>query len=447
MVTSARPSRLLLTAVVCLAVVPARAQQQDLRNPALDGYVTRIVSSTSFELDGRPVELAIKDSPCAVPELLPPQNLAALEPGDHLEVWGRTDKRSGAIRADQVCDLGWRKQTIEGFVVVDAVERDGRGQVVAVRGAGRLLQLTPRTVVHQDPPLRPLAQAAASDWMSYKAIRQPDGSIAAMELGVGPNIVSERERKLREHPLPEFTPPDLSSGRAGTVRFSHLEKQHPLPADAALAERLTRVGNSVVPAYQRALAAGDPARIDLHFYPVGESKLQGCLSVPGGLVFVPTSVTERLPHDEQLAAVLATCVADILEKQTFLDLPQSEIAAAVSWGSLGVGAFVPGIGLAGLGSAAYATHLHTLRVEQSARVSLDYLEAAGYDPAQAPAVWQILSEKHGTPKPAAPLASTSRYVYEALAKRTRNQRKGTAPPAPGSSGGLADVPPRSDSIL
>jgi hypothetical protein len=86
---------------------------------------------------------------------------------------------------------------------------------------------------------------------------------------------------------------------------------HRFPANIALQARVSRVGLSLVPAYQKQLADDSPSKIYFRFYAVDEASIRSDLSCNAGLILVPKQVVERLQNDDQLAALLAQVRHDI----------------------------------------------------------------------------------------------------------------------------------------
>lgn len=166
---------------------------------------------------------------------------------------------------------------------------------------------------------------------------------------------------------------------------------HRVPADAALQERVERVGMRLVPAFQKQLTPDNPSRIPFRFYAVANDKVRSVFACNVGLVLVPKNVVERLQNDDQLAAVLADAVAFNLQRQlvtiTTLDLAAggSEIAALIA-------APFPAWYIAGEAVNGIAAHeIETGLQRELARVALQLVADAGFDPWQAPEAWRLLS--------------------------------------------------------
>ncbi len=162
----------------------------------------------------------------------------------------------------------------------------------------------------------------------------------------------------------------------------------------------------LVPAYQKALPADNPARIPFRFYAAADDRVRSAFACNWGLVLVPKNVVERLQNDNQLAAVLADGVAFNLQRQLFTMGP-------LEWSMLGVDvASIAPLGWGGFvgEEAAELTlgHEIALKLErQRARMALQLLADAGYDPKQAPEAWRLLEPKE-LPKDTASLGKHTR---------------------------------------
>jgi hypothetical protein len=181
-------------------------------------------------------------------------------------------------------------------------------------------------------------------------------------------------------------------------------------------ERLTAIGQKLIPAYQRRLPASDPSKIDFRFQITDGRRWPYILALPSGIILIPHEIVERMQNDSQLAEILADAIACVLEKQTYRMRIASAVVStgkAASWA-----AFLPVLGgpasLAGIG--AWSTQTVVIRKEehQSSRVSLDLLQDAGYDITQAPVAWWLLESRK--PKPLSSIQPPERatYLYRTL---------------------------------
>jgi predicted Zn-dependent protease len=176
--------------------------------------------------------------------------------------------------------------------------------------------------------------------------------------------------------------------------------------------RVERIGTSLIPAFQKALAEDDPTRIDFRFQVTDDPKHGDAWSLPSGIILVPRQLVERLPEDSQLAAIIADSIAEVLEKQTLRVIPAVHKMTAVAIAGDTAGIFVPGLGLvtaAGNYKAGRVIQHHSQ--QQSGRVSLCLLHDAGYDIDQAPMAWLAVSTKSAANPLPKRLPDHSSYLY------------------------------------
>jgi predicted Zn-dependent protease len=158
-------------------------------------------------------------------------------------------------------------------------------------------------------------------------------------------------------------------------------------------ERISRIGASLIPPYQRQLPAGDPTKIAFQFQVVDRPNSHEAFVFPSGIILIPHQVVERLQNDSQVAAVLAYNMAIALEKQEYRMQPAHTSMSVADIATAAGGAFVPGLSLASLAMYPKSKSMETDLFNQSGRVSLGLLHDAGYDIQQAPVAWWILASK------------------------------------------------------
>jgi hypothetical protein len=172
---------------------------------------------------------------------------------------------------------------------------------------------------------------------------------------------------------------------------------HKVPANAMLQERVERIGMRLVPEFQKELAPDIPSRIPFRFYAVADDKVRSVFACNLGLVLVPQNVVERLQNDDQLAAVLADGVAFNLQGQ-LATLSPLDFAAAGSDVVAAIPALFPAGYIAGDVVAGLVGHEMEVRLERKiARIALQLVADADYDPWQAPEAWRLLDSKDPSP--------------------------------------------------
>jgi hypothetical protein len=279
---------------------------------------------------------------------------------------------------------------VSGSAVVDLVPAS-TGSSPRLRADGRFLDLS-------NPKLKPAQKLSTNVWVQYRGTLGTNGIVMVDEIAWTDNAISKGEEKLRSQTDydPAAVPEDSHQSGASKFFKGVDPKQIPPFKDAGMQARVDRVGRSLIPAYQLALAADDPTRIDFRFQLVDEAKWPDAIDRPSGVILVPIQIVRRLPDDSELAAVLADNIATAIEKQEFRMKPAVHRMTAANVAGAAAGLVIPGAGIATqLTTAGVAKHLFTLELEQSGRVALCFMHDAGYDITKAPEAWWTLSTKEG----------------------------------------------------
>lgn len=165
---------------------------------------------------------------------------------------------------------------------------------------------------------------------------------------------------------------------------------YPLSRDAAVQERVRRVGAKVIPQYQRELLGNDTSKVPFRFYVVEEKNIHSDLGCGNdGLVLIAADAVARMQNDDQLAALLADQVAARLLARRPRSLQTSEWIEA---GALSAAAAAAGGEVTGTIAGTIVNHeMQRKLVEERGRMALGYLADAGYDPWQAPEAWRLLA--------------------------------------------------------
>lgn len=175
---------------------------------------------------------------------------------------------------------------------------------------------------------------------------------------------------------------------AGQQAWAQALSTDQVSRDAALNERLRRVGGRIV---QAAGLAGMNWE-----YAVFVSDTPNAFVLPGGRMGVTTGLLALARTDDQLAAVIGHEAAHVVARhaaerysQTALAQTGLQIATGVA-GDYGraVGA-LGGIG-AQVGVLLPFSRQHELEAD---RLGVDYMRAAGYDPREALALWRLMSQQ------------------------------------------------------
>jgi hypothetical protein len=430
---------LLLCGLLVLAAALARSQDDD---STITGFVTRAVSASDFDVNGLRVLCAVKIPGTAKSAHGTTYDAAAC-PGDPPYVGeGMTvhyvalinEKTIYASSIDRKSPQ--RPSEVSGSAVIDAPPEAAGAQAtgLTVRADGYRIHIADDTKQDLTPPLQSLADVKAGDWIKYKGKLKVGGVVEAASVEIGPNAIGSKEEALRAKKEydPSAIPAEikqnfLKDGFAGGCRGSYLmgcdPKRFPPFNDAVMQARVDKIGNSLVPAYQRALPGSDPAKIGFRFPLIDTRLFRDALTMPSGIILVPHQVVERTENDSQLAAVLADAIARALERQQYREQGKQEAAMASMLG----GAFVPYAGgsIAMEGASAEGGIL-THEQQQSGRVSLTLLHDAGYDIDQAPLAWWLLDPGKPEPLSKITLPDRAEYLYRILGEIWHNPAAGPA---------------------
>ena len=397
-----------------LGVLPTNSMlQAQVPSAALRGYVDGPAQDGVLQVSGRPVRLA-HDSQFNCTNIPPPglairDGFPVLPRGSRVEVFGRWDKKTAAYSASSVCPVAVPEKEVSGEAVIDAVASSPDGEALLADGRRLLIPQTPALRGALGLPAK--LDALVGQWLAYKAERQK-GVLVLNGIRTWPDLDSPQEVKLRNAKLLVLTPP--TAGQDGRLKVSRLMPSWTLSGDAAAAARVTRVGNSLGPAWGDGSQAINSPRIPITIYVAKNLKMNDCLSIPNGTILVPLRVYERLTEDVELAAVLSGCIAEIEERQ---EACFSTRQTAASGASLAGWAAIAGVGLpVVIGSDVYAAHLRQLKEEQSARVALFYLHQAGYPATAGAAAWEKLDSGHGKMEPNEMPSRRSEIFYKAASE-------------------------------
>jgi hypothetical protein len=391
---------------------------QSKPTPAIEGYITAVHPHTGFDVNGTPVTT----SPATTYQLIGSKGVkptdapkSSLRLGAYVEVMGADG--GNQVSADSVVFLKDMDKSIEGFGVVERVI--ATDPELIVQSDGYRIRIGAGAATKFSGGLKTLADVGPDTWIKYEGTRDKAGLLVAAQAA----FVPSRLRHARPVPRAVSVPGKDSLIDADgnflslrtKVRMSDAGGNcgwHRFPADSMLQARVSRVGQSVIPAYQKQLGTDSPSKIYFRFYAVDETRIRSELACNPGLILAPRQVVERLTSDDQLAALLADGVAYNLQLQSgriaaeFLEIAGAHLAADLALASI-PGAFLA----ADLGSGIAEHELEVKMEEQRGRIALELMSDAGYDPWQAPEAWRLLAPRN-LPKDVATIRYPSRSGYQ-----------------------------------
>ena len=424
-------NNMVLVLLLGLASVRSAVSQQQ-EDPAINGYVTRVASSSDFDVNGYRVLCGAEtqttigqfQSKGALSNQGCPEDPLYL--GEPTKIFGSLKKKEHALEATRIAAQPVIRGEITGSAVIDALPaQDSAGAKpgsLLVRADGYRILIDGRTAITWYRPLNSLDGVELGNWIEYRGRQRADGVVEAESAKLSTNVVSDDEEKQREKQDfdPSTTPPGAKQSMIKTAFGYDDPRRIPLFKDPAMQARISEIGNKLIPAYQRALPDANPAKIHFRFELVNEKSWHDALTLSSGIIFVPRQVVERMQNDSQLATVIADNMACTLERQQYrLGEIQGELGAT-GLGAEAIGLVVPGVGLIGTAAGITQEEIQTRALQQSGRVSLGLLHDAGYDIDQAPVAWWLLGANKPEPTSRIPLPQRAAYDYRAIGENWQN---------------------------
>lgn len=426
----------LLCALLAMPAACVRGQEF----PSISGYVTRAVTASDFDVNGFHI-LCTAETNAASKSVQGVTGSTVACPGDppfvgegivvYYSLSNTETNSKYAVRLERQRTKPPGKisgsAVIEAAPAQEAVGAPDSGLIV--RADGYRIRITRKTTIKWNPPLQSLAEVKAGDWIKYKGKQDAAGVLVAASVEIGPNAISSGEEKLRAKG--EYDPSAvtaeakqnyLKDGFAGGCRGSYVRgcdpRRFPPFKDAMMQARIEKIGNSLIPAYQRALPDSDPTKIDFRFQVIDTKLIRDAFTLPSGIILVPHQVVERMQNDSQLAAILADAIAHVLERQQYR--AEGKQKGAIAATLAGVATTPYGGGYIAAEGMTAEREILTEEAEQGCRVSLSLLHDAGYDIDQAPMAWWLLDPMD--PKPIAEINMPDRvaYLYRVLGETWHN---------------------------
>lgn len=375
---------------------------QELRGIAVQGYITVAHPPSGFDVNGEHVAITASTRLKLMGDKMKLINCPSRAPqvGDYVWVVGGFDGQTGIAQAKTLIFRDDLNQKLTGFAVIDKVVSAGAEPVFEIDGYRIRINAATETSFHGE--LKKLDEVGANTWVRYTGKRDKTGILLATRATFAPgklkaakdDVVGLGREQMR------FEAPDLANKKSGRVNIEMFGGWRTVPADRELQERVGRVGMSVVPDYQKAMAESDPFKIPFRFYAIDDDGLRSEIcSSQSGLILISRRAVDRLQNDSQLAAVLADGVAFTLQHQASRLNADERIWLGEAAADVAIATLSPGLGFdLAFGEALTGAHPNTndlvLAREQRGRIALALMADAGYDPWQAPEAWRLLGPKH-----------------------------------------------------
>jgi len=303
---------------------------------------------------------------------------AAAQVGAYLRVSGPTNRHTHIIHAEEISLRDDRDKKLSGIGAIDKVLE--AGPQPTFRADGYLIRVTPSTSISFNEEIKSTADIPPDTWLRYEGKRDRTGVLLASRIAF-----------LHAKPSSHSSAGPASPSPSGPAKGED-EAIHYTPIkDAALQQRIQRIGVSVVPAYQKELPDDSPSKIHFRFVATDNEKYHWENCTSDGLILIPKLVVDRLTRDDQLAAVLADGVAFNLQHQAARVYSEGHLLEGIQ----DSGYFFLPVGLAAVVESRMVERrmLYSME-EQRGRVALALMSDAGYDPWQSPEAWRLLAPKH-----------------------------------------------------
>jgi hypothetical protein len=203
-------SGLLLLAFVLLLPAGAYAQA-DAETPQAEGCVTRVSSSTDFDVNGTHITVTPETTLWSRVNSSQKSRIEVLTPhlGDTLTVFGKASKKTHSVDATRIIVPPPNFPKLAGEGIVDRV----MGRSSSLSPAGRLVSADGYLMLLPDalgtPPL-----IAPNMWIEFAGRPRPDGILVLEKAKVSANEIGERERKLIDKYNYDPAAVPLDSGQA-----------------------------------------------------------------------------------------------------------------------------------------------------------------------------------------------------------------------------------------
>ena len=222
----------------------------------------------------------------------------------------------------------------------------------------------------------------------------------ATRIRVWPNTLTAAEKSFLAQYSAKISQPDDTSGDPGTIQFAQGPPIQTV-ARGTIQDYVSRVGESVVPKYQKQLAVDDPSKINFRFYvvrsfvydaktylvsidgfiphtsatkyrynqPITGKPVTAPVAVPNGIIMVPDTLCAHLHNEAELASLLSDSVTSVVQKQGYRAWPFTRPQIDQEFGAM--------------------QYLATGEKAALIRIGMRQLYLAGYDIREAPYVFSL----------------------------------------------------------
>lgn len=407
-----------------------------LKKIKIRGYITNIISPTSFEIDDYKItkdEALVLDFENQSSEIQ--FKSEDVHVGTEIEVQGLFNDETDELKATKVTiDLEQFRKLKNTTVLTrnpETVERIENGWKGILWADGRRLRIEPTTQVlfelnksekkeaekegkkkeekkknddsdeetdefTESEPLKSISDVKAGMFVTYEGIEQPDGTVLCSRIVFVKNELEKGEGNFWKSLAVKEKPANFSEGNPGELKVDQVGKFKLLPNEE-VQNYVKRIGENLIPAHQKALRDDDPQKIPFRFYVVSD-KDANAFATANGIIVINSGMIAHLENEGQLAAVIAHEISHATQEHSWRQMNKDKgKRTAIAIGGIAAAAF----GMYGVADVMQLTlaamqNGYQRRLENQAdRIGLEYMVAAGYDPREAPRVWKLMGTKYG----------------------------------------------------
>jgi hypothetical protein len=239
----------------------------------------------------------------------------------------------------------------------------------------------------------------ANTWVAYRRFQSTTGSVGLSRIVVWPNQVSAGEAKFRLQHSRSANGPDRTDCLTGSNarRATDTGSVEPAIPTANLQAFVSKIGQSLVPDYQRTLPTNDPTKITFRFcivqtaagrskdvemfkgmplLPVDPIAANVITALPDGQIFISDVTLAHLGNAAELGFLLSDVITSVLQKHAYI-AQNARPDAVINSDFQDFSRF----------RMILAMH------QQSLRIGIRQMYLAGYDIREAPFAWAVAQGK------------------------------------------------------
>ena len=233
-------------------------------------------------------------------------------------------------------------------------------------------------------------------WATYRGAGRVGGDVLLYQARLWTNQIDIKEKEYWTQLAPLVRTPEYWSHIPGSVRFAHMsaDKVLAILPDQNIQDFVSKLGESLIPQYQKALPELDTTKIDFRFYVVRPNSAElnaemtkisgtpltlrpsanaGAVAVPNGLILVPDSTLVRVHDVAQLASILSYAITSVLQKHSYITR------------------YARSSNMSGMDFSSFLWDMS--KSEQSLRIGIRQMYLSGYDIRESPFAWAVAQGK------------------------------------------------------